>query len=79
MERRLARLEIVYQRQEAARPMVPTYDFGQLTQDERLEFDDLLAKVEGLPPRPNGRPELSPLSDAELERAYELSEKGRVA
>ncbi len=58
---------------------MPVYDFDRLTQDERLELDDLLAKVEGLPRRPNGRPDLSPLSDAELERAYELSEKGRVA
>jgi hypothetical protein len=78
MEKRLARLEILYQRQAAALPAAPVYDFDQLTLDERHELDDLLAKVEGLPPRPNGRPELSPLSDAELERAFELSEKGRV-
>jgi hypothetical protein len=79
MEKRLRTLEIVYQRQAAARPAVPVYDFDRLTQVERLELDDLLAKVEGLPRRPNGRPALSPLLDAELERAYELSEKGRVA
>jgi hypothetical protein len=75
MERRLARLDLIYRRRSAPRFAAQTFDLSRLTQDERLDLDDVLAKLDGLPPRPNGRPDLSPLSDEELERVAELSEK----
>jgi hypothetical protein len=57
----------------------PALDVSALTSEECFALDAILAKLEGGPTHPNGRTDLSPLLDAELERAYELSEKGRAA
>jgi hypothetical protein len=57
----------------------PALDFSALTSDECFELDAILAKLEGAPRRPNGRPDLSPLSDAELERLHELADRVTVA
>jgi hypothetical protein len=54
-------------------------DFSSLTPEERFELDTILAKLEGVPPLPNGRPDLSPLSDAELERLHDLADRITVA
>ena len=78
MQRRIDRLHVLYQRQ--GRPHVaPTYDVSRLSPREQFELDTILAKVERLPPRANGRPDLRPLSDAELERVTELGERITVA
>jgi hypothetical protein len=53
----------------------PALDVSALTSEECFELDTILAKLEGAPKRPNGRPDLSPLSDAELERLNELAER----
>jgi hypothetical protein len=57
----------------------PALDVSALTSEECFALDAILAKLEGGPTHPNGRTDLSPLLDAERERAYELSEKGRAA
>ena len=51
----------------------PAFDFSALTMEECFELDAILAKLEGVPPHPNGRPDLSPLSDANLERLEALA------
>jgi hypothetical protein len=53
----------------------PALDFAAWTMEERFELDAILAKLEGMPRLPNGRPDLSPLSDADLERLNELAER----
>jgi hypothetical protein len=78
MERRLRRLDVIYQRRASTVPALNVLDLSRLTIDERLDLDDLLARVEGLPSRPDGRPDLSPLSEVELERIEALAEKVRV-
>ena len=58
------------------RPAVgPAFDFSALTMEECFELDAILATLEGVPPRSNGRPDLSPLSDAELERLNALADR----
>lgn len=56
----------------------PALDFSALTMEERFELDAILATLDGVPNRPNGRPDLSPLSDAQLERLDELAEQIKV-
>jgi hypothetical protein len=56
-----------------ARP--PALDFSGLTMEECFELDAILSKLQDTPKLPNGRPDLSPRSDAELERLNELSER----
>jgi hypothetical protein len=56
----------------------PALDFAALTMEERFELDAILAKLEGIPTRANGRPDLSPLSEAELERVHQLAERVTV-
>jgi hypothetical protein len=51
----------------------PAFDFSGLTMEERFELDAILAKLEGVPTLPTGRPDLSPLSDTELERLDALA------
>jgi hypothetical protein len=51
----------------------PAFDFSALTSEECFELDTILAKLEGVPPLPNGRPDLSPLSDTDLERLDALA------
>ena len=53
----------------------PALDFSALTSEECFELDAILAKLEGAPKRSNGRPDLSPLSDVELERLNELADR----
>jgi len=53
----------------------PELDFSALTSEECFELDAILAKLEGAPRRSNGRPDLSPLSEAELERVHQLAER----
>jgi hypothetical protein len=53
----------------------PALDLAALTMEERFELDAILAKLEGTPTLSNGRPDLSPLSDAELERRHALAER----
>jgi hypothetical protein len=78
MERRLARMEVVYRRRE--RSMATTrYDTSALSPFEQYELDGLLAKIEQRPRRPNGRPDYSGLSDDELDRMTELAEKMQEA
>jgi hypothetical protein len=72
LTRRLDALTKCYSRRPA---QTPALDLAALTMEERFELDAILAKLEGVPTRPNGRPDLSPLSDAELERLHELSER----
>ncbi len=74
MERRLDRLDVVYRRREP-QPARRTYDVSALDMYEKYELDQLLARLEGLAPRPNGRADLSPLSDDELDRLCEFAEK----
>ena len=76
MERRLRRLDVRW----GHVPDRPgsRYDVTTLAADEQAELDAILATVEALPPRSNGRPDLSPLSDAELERLDELAQRIRV-
>lgn len=78
MERRLTRLEVLWQRRVPPEGTAP-YDLSRLTLAERHELDALLARVARLPPRANGRPDFSPLSDAELERVMALGEKSMEA
>jgi len=74
MERRLGTLEIIFQRQ--GRPhLAPTYDVSGLSPREQFELDTILAKIERVPTRANGRPDLRPLSVAERERVNELAER----
>ncbi len=56
----------------------PALDISALTFDERYELDAILAKLEGMPTLPTGRPDLSPLSDTELERLHEIAKGIRV-
>jgi hypothetical protein len=51
----------------------PAFDFSALTSEECFELDAILATLDGVPPLPNGRPDLSPLSDANLERLDALA------
>ena len=61
------------------RPARPQeYDLSMMTFDDRIELDAILAKLDGVPTLPNGRPDLSPLSDAELERLHELADRVTV-
>ncbi len=56
----------------------PALDVSALTLEEQFELDTILAKLEGAPEIANGRPDLSPLSDAELERLDDLAQRIRV-
>ena len=72
LARRLDALTKCYPSRPACRPPL---DFSALTFDERYELDAILATLDGVPKRPNGRPNLSPLTDAELERLNEITER----
>ena len=74
MQRRLNRLDILSRRREPP-PVCQTCDLDRLDMSEKVELDQLLAKLEGLAPRPNGRADLTPLADDELNRLTELAEK----
>lgn len=54
---------------------LPAPDVSALTFDERYELDAILATLDGVPTRLNGRPDLSPLTDAELERLNAITER----
>jgi hypothetical protein len=72
LARRLDALTARYPR----RPeQAPALDLSALTLEERFELDAILVKLEGMPPLLNGRADLSPPSDAELERLHELSDR----
>ena len=68
--RRLAALTKRYPRRPAP---PPAFDFSGLTLEEQFELDAILAKLEGVPPLPDGRRDLSPLSDTDLERLDALA------
>jgi hypothetical protein len=69
------RLDRLHRRYPRGPEQPPALDLAELTMEERFELDAILAKLEGVPLRCYGRPDLSPLSDAELERLDELSER----
>ncbi len=77
MERRINRLDILYRRREP-QPARQPYDVSVLSTHEKHELGQLLVKLEGLAPRPNGRADLSPLTDDELDRLCEFAEKMMV-
>lgn len=76
MNQRVDKLEAVWRRTD------PTDGAGfdlnrlhRLTLREQFELSELLKPLEGLPLHPNGRPDYGPLSDDQLERFYELTQK----
>ena len=69
------RLDVLAKRYPRRPARTPALDFSALTMEECFELDAILSKLEGTPKRPNGRPDLSPLSDAELKRLDELAER----
>ena len=69
---RTPRLDALTKRYPRQPERTPTFDFSGLTMEERFELDAILTKLEGPPKRPTGRPDLSPLSDRELECLDEL-------
>jgi hypothetical protein len=69
------RLAVLTKRYPSQPERPPALDFSGLTMEECFALDAILSKLEGTPKLPNGRPDLSPLSDAELERLDELSEQ----
>ena len=76
---RTPRLDALTKRYPRQPERTPTFDFSGLTMEERFELDAILTKLEGMPTLPTGRPDLSPLSDAELERLDELAQGIRGA
>ena len=72
LARRLAVLTKHYPRR-PARP--PALDLSALTMEERFELEAILAILDGVPNLPNGRPDLLPLSDAQLERLDDLGQR----
>jgi hypothetical protein len=68
------RLDRLHRHYPQRREPTPALDVSALTSEECFELDAILAKLEGAPQRPSGRPDLSPLSDAELERLNALAE-----
>ena len=77
MERRVGKLETIWRRPE--RLPGADYDFSRLTGPEKLELDQLLARVERQPPRADGRPDYSGLTDEELERVCAMSRRCEMA
>ncbi len=73
---RLDRLHGIYPRNSTR--VDPALDFSRLTIDEALELDDILIKLEGVPPLANGEADLSALSDVERERLDALYERSTV-
>jgi hypothetical protein len=72
----LSRRLVALTKRYPSRPVwTPALDFAALTMEERFELDAILAELEGAPRRSNGRPDLSPLSEAELERVHQLAER----
>jgi hypothetical protein len=69
------RLDRLSRRYPWRRLPMPALDVSALTIEERHELDAILAVLEGAPLRPDGRPDLSALSDAELERLDALAAK----
>jgi hypothetical protein len=51
----------------------PALDLSALTMEECFELDAILATLEGVPALPTVRPDLSPLSDPDLERLEALA------
>ena len=74
MERRLSRLDTLARRR-APQPVRQTYDMSALDTREQYELDQLLAKLQGLAPLPNGEQDLGVFSDDELDRLAELAAK----
>jgi hypothetical protein len=67
------RLDRLHRHYPQRRERTPALDVSALTSEECFELDAILAKLEGAPTRSNGRPDLSPLSDAELEWLDDLA------
>ncbi len=74
MERRLNRLDTLSRRR-APQPARQTRDLERLDVSETDGLIAITAKLQGLPPLPNGWADLSPLSDDELDRLAELTAK----
>jgi hypothetical protein len=75
---RTHRLDALTQRYPSQPERTPAFDVSGLTMEERFELDAILTKLEGMSTLPTGRLDLSPLSDAELERLDELAKGVRV-
>jgi hypothetical protein len=73
------RFDALTQRYPRQPAQTPTFDVSGLTMEERFELDAILAKLDGMPTLPIGRPDLSPLSDAQLERLHDLADRITVA
>jgi len=69
------RIAVLAKRYPHRPPLTPALDVSALTPEEQDELDTILATLEGTPPLPNGRADLSSLSDAELERLAALAER----
>ncbi len=74
MERRLSRLDTLARRR-APQPAHQTRDLDRLDMAEIDELTQITAKLQGLPPLPNGEQDLGPLSDGELDRLAQLAAK----
>ncbi len=74
MERRLSRLDTLARRRAPQSAPQPR-DLNALSAAERDELIAITAKLQGLPPLPNGEQDLSVFSDAELDRLATLAAK----
>jgi len=74
MEKRIDRLNAAYRRR-APQPAHQPRDLERLGASERDELFAITAKLQGLPPLPNGEQDLSVFSDDELDRLAELAAK----
>ncbi len=69
------RLDVLTKRYPSRPERTPMLDVSALTPEEQVALLELVAKLEPAPTLPDSNPDLSPLSDAELEWLDGLAER----